>query len=361
MGPQAWAEAERYAITCHEYTGGVWSWKGLFRYYDYVLRELDAIQASGGIDYVIACETDNIPAPVWHRMTRRLRYKIYREEVDYYWGSRFRGYGLKDRVMRGVFDAIEGLLHTQCDLLFTLNRYAKARLAGWGVPDRKIVVTGLWRKDEYFVPDREAYKPTLLMNGLLTPDQVDRIRNKIVVSFYGFFYEHTHLPALLDVVPSYPDDLVLLLAGKGHHQTLVEQAASEHPNIVYLGWKDHADIQQLYRVTDIVYQPLDPRDNINWKYFGSTNKTFECIAAGCLFIGSDINERIDLNREAEFMVPIDFRRDVREQLHELFRAIIANPEQELRRRQRNARKLFERYNYDTHARVWRALFDPQPR
>src|SRR6185295_3285129 len=133
-----------------------------FDYYGYIVRELDAIRAGrGGIDYVIACDVDVILPCAWHRLTRGLRYKIFREESDYYGGSRARGHGLKDRFKRFVFDAIEAALHTQCDVIFTLNRHAKARIVSWGVPDRKVVVTGLWKKDEYFQPDHEAYKREL--------------------------------------------------------------------------------------------------------------------------------------------------------------------------------------------------------
>ena len=56
-------------------------------------------------------------------------------------------------------------------------------------------------------------------------------------------------------------------------------------------------MEEYYKATDIVYQPLNPRENINWRYFGSTNKLFESLASGSLFIGSAINERRDLNEQ----------------------------------------------------------------
>lgn len=356
MTPRGREEAERYAIGLHEFRNRPWGLRPLLDYYRFILDRLDAIQAQDGIDYAIGCDTDVLVPLVWHRATRRLRYKIYREEVDYYAGSRHRGRRLKDGLMRLAFDAVEAVLHTACDKVFTLNRHAAARLKAWGVPERKIVIAGLWKKDLWGGEDREANKTLLAQKGVLTAEQVERLRGKVVVSFYGLFYEFTHLKALLDAVANHPEHVALLLAGKGKDQPVVEDYARRHPNILFFGWRDEDELRDFYRVTDIVYQPLDPNDNINWKYFGSTNKTFESLAAGCLFIGSAINERVDLNREADFALLIDFRRDVREQIEELFRAIEADREV-LRRKQRNARLLFERYNHDAMVRVWRACFE----
>jgi hypothetical protein len=218
------------------------------------------------------------------------------------------------------------------------------------------VITGLWKKDDYYERDHEGYKTKLLEQGFLTGEQYERLRGKVVVSFCGMFYQHTHLLELLDVASRYPDSIAVILAGRGRDLPIVEDYARRFPNILYLGWKTEEDLKQLYRITDIVYQPLNPDENINWKYFGSTNKTFESIAAGTMFIGSAINERVDLNREAEWALLIDFRRDVREQIDGAFRAIAVD-RGVLERYQRNARTLFERYNHAAHARIWKALFE----
>jgi glycosyltransferase involved in cell wall biosynthesis len=280
--------------------------------------------------------------------------------MDYYGGSRAPGKGLGDRVRRFGFDLMEALLHTQCDVLITLNRYAKARLQTWGVPSRRIVVAGLWKPDEYFVGDREAYRCVLLEKGVLTPDQYERLRGRIVISFLGLFYRHTHVRELLDAAKDYPDDIAVILAGKGHDLPLVEARCARHANLVFLGWRNDEELRELGRVTDIMYQPLNPAENINWKYFGSTNKVFEALAAGCLFIGSAINERVDLNAEAEFAVQIDFGKDLGTQLHELFRSILADREV-LASRQRNARRLFRRYNHAAFVNLVRPWFVAPPR
>jgi len=356
IGPRGREEAERYRIACHEYQGGPWGMRELLRYFGYIMRELDSIQARGGLDVVVACDLDVLPAVVWHRLRRGLRYRIFRQEVDYYAGSRHRGMSPRARLGRWVYDTIEALFHTQCDMIFTLNRYAAARITSWGIPGRKVAVTGLWKKDEYFAEDHEAWKRTLLEQGVLTRDQLARLEGRIVISFLGFFYEFTHLRELLDVVANYPDRFALILAGRGQDQPLVEEFARRYPNILFLGWKDEDELKAIYKITDIVYQPLDPNENINWRYFGSTNKTFESLAAGCLFIGSAINERVDMNREAEFALLIDFSRDVRQQLEQLFEALLRD-RGELTRRQQNARRLFQRYNHAHHARIWRALLE----
>jgi hypothetical protein len=356
LSPKGREEAERYEITVHEYENPTWNLSQLVRYFGWIVRELDAIQAADGLDYVIACDTDVLPAIIWHRWMRGGRYRIYREEVDYYAGSRNRGMRTKERLMRGAYDAIEALLHTQCDIVFTLNRHAANRLRAWGVPERKLVIGGLWKKDEYFQPDREGYKRTLLERGVLTPDQYEHLKGRVVVSFCGLFYEFTHLKELLDSVAKFPNDVALILAGKGKDQPLVEDYCRRYPHMMFFGWKDEDEIKDFYRITDIVYQPLNPDENINWKYFGSTNKTFESLAAGCLFIGSAINERVDLNAQADFAVLLDFDRDLEAQLDELFRAIIADREV-LRRRQRNARLLYETYNHENFKRIWLPLFE----
>ena len=356
IGPAGWEEAERYALGCHAYAGGPWGMRELLRYFGYIMRELDAIHAAKGLDVVVACDTDVMPGIVWHRIRRGLKYRIFREEVDYYAGSRHRGKSLKARFMRWVYDSIEAILHTQADLIFTLNRYAAKRITAWGIRAGKVKVTGLWKADEFYAEDHEAWKVTLRDAGLLTPAQFEQLRGKVVISFLGFFYEFTHLRELLEAVEQFPNDFVLILAGRGQDQPIVEAFARRCPNIMFLGWKQETELQALYKITDIVYQPLNPEENINWRYFGSGNKTFEALAAGCMFIGSAINERVDLNHEAEYAIMIDFERDIRTQLEELFRAIVRD-RTELTRRQRNARKLYGRYNYHEHAKRWRAMVD----
>lgn len=349
--------ADRFRVTSHDFPNEPWGIRSLLRFHQFIERELDRIQAQDGLDVVVAADPDVLPAIVWHRLTRGLRYTIIRNEVDYYAGSRGPGTRLANRARRLALDVLEAILHAQCDYVITLNRHAARRLRMWGFPERKIVVGGLWKEDAYFAGDREAYKDVLLERGLLTPEQVERVRGRYVITFFGLFYAHTHIQELLDVARNYPDQFAVLLAGMGADLPVVHRYAAENPNLIFLGWRHEDDLKELNKIADIIYQPLDPRENVNWKYFGSTNKTFEALAAGCLFIGSSINERSDLNAEAEFQVPIDFDRDVRAQIDELFRAILADPEQALRRRQRNARKLFERCNHGTFVKVVRPIFE----
>jgi hypothetical protein len=213
LSPKGREEADRYEIAVHEYRNPTWNLSQLLRYFGYIVRELDAIQAAGGLDYVVAADPDVLPAIIWHRWTRGGRYRIYREEVDYYAGSRHHGRDLKETAMRVTFDAIEALLHTQCDIVFTLNRHAADRLKRWGVPERKLVIAGLWKKDDYFCADREAQKRTLLERGVLTPDQYERLKGRVVVSFCGLFYEFTHLRELLDSVAKFPNDVAIICVG----------------------------------------------------------------------------------------------------------------------------------------------------
>src|SRR5262249_43399530 len=152
----------------------------------------------------------------------------------------------------------------------------------------------------------------------------------------GFFYESTHLAELLKTVASRPNRVALLVAGRGHDQPLVAEYARHNSNVIFLGWLDEDEMRALYRSVDIGFQPLNPAENVNWRYFGSTNKLFESLAAGCLFVGSAINERVEMNREAEFAVEIDFRRDVSAQLGDLLDEVVSDPAR-LRRMQANAR------------------------
>jgi len=353
-----WARerADRYEVAVHEFPGGTWGASSLFRFQRFIVRELDRVHAEHGIHTVVATDPDVLPAIIWHRFARGLRYRIVRNEMDYYAGSRAPGRHLGNWIKRLMLDVLEAILHTQCDLVLTLNRYARERLLRWGVPERKVVVAGLWKPDEYFVGDREPYKRVLLEKRLLTQDQFERIQNRIVISFLGLFYRHTHLRELLDAAKDYPDDFAVILAGKGPDLPVVQEYCGRHRNLVFLGWRNDDELKEFSRITDIVYQPLNPDENANWRYFGSTNKTFEALAAGCLFIGSAINERVDLNAQAQFAAQIDFGKDLATQLHELFRAILADREV-LRRRQRNARRLFERYNHAAFVRLIRPLFD----
>ncbi len=357
-----WARerVQRYRISLYEFTGVAWGLSGLLRYYGRIVEELDRIQAKRGVDFVVAADPDVLPAIIWHRFTRRLRYRIIRNEVDYYAGSRAPGRGWPAPARRLGFDLLEATLHTQCDSIITLNRYAKARLVRWGVPASRIVVAGLWKPDEYFAGDREAYKQILLEKGLFTANQVAHLRGRIVISFLGLFYRGTHLRELLEAAKDFPNELAVILAGKGHELPVVEKYTTRYPNLLFLGWRNDDDLRQFARITDIMYQPLNPDDNINWKYFGSTNKMFEAIAAGCMFIGSANNERADLNAEADFAVPLDFGKDLVPQLHELFQSVLAD-RGVLEAKQRNARRLFERYNHAAAVDLVRPLFCSPPR
>jgi glycosyltransferase involved in cell wall biosynthesis len=359
MSPLVMQEAERFRIGVHEYRNERWGLLPLFDFYRHVVRSLDGIPASQ-LGWVVAADTDVLIPVLWHRLVRGRRYRVIREEVDYYAGSRNRGRGAGDAFRRLVFDALEALLHTQCDTVITLNRHAGARLRAWGVPESRLRIGGLWMKDEYMSDDREAAKAVLRDASVLTAEQYERVRGRRVISFYGLFYQHTHLRELFEAVARFPDDFVVVCVGRGFDQPVVEEYARRTPNVLYLGWRDLDEIKRLYTMTDIVYQPLDAAENINWKYFGSTNKTFESLAAGCMLIGSAINERIDLQAQARHSFQIDFGRDVTQQLVEEFGRLKAEPGR-LREYQRNARTLFERYNHDAFTRVWLPLFDePKP-
>jgi len=356
--PEGRDEARRYAIGVHEYAPrGPWGLKELLRFHAYIVLELDAVQAGHGLDIVVGCDVDVLPAIVWHRLSRGLRYRIFREEVDWYAGCRAPLGTTPARVKRLVFDAVEAFLHSQCDAIFTLNDYAARRLERWGTSPKKITVTGLWKADEFAGDDHEAWKRRLRDDGLLTPAQYDVVKDRIVVSFLGIMYPGTHMRPLLEAVAKFPDTFALIAAGRGDELPVVEEYARTHSNILYLGWIGQDVLKALYRITDVVYQPLDPNDNVNWKYFGSGNKMFEALAAGCMFIGSAINERVDMNREAEYAAMVDFAHPIEPQVEAIFRAIEAD-RGELTRRQANARRLYEsRYNYANHARIWRALVE----
>ncbi len=286
MSPLVLQEAERFRIGVHEYRNERWGLGPLFDFYRHVVESLDRIAANGNLGWVVAGDTDVLIPIVWHRLTSGRRYRVIREEVDYYAGSRNRGRGLVDGFKRLVFDALEAVLHSQCDIVITLYRYAAARLLAWGVPERKLRVGGLWMKDEYMSGDREGAKETLRADGVLTQEQYERVRGRRVISFYGLFYQHTHLRELFEAVQRFPDDFAVVCVGRGFDQPVVEEYAGRAPNVLFLGWRDLDEIKRLYTMTDIVYQPLDAAENINWKYFGSTNKTFESLAAGCMLIGS---------------------------------------------------------------------------
>ena len=216
LSPEGLREAEEYGIGLHEFPFRPWGFGTLFgEFYPYVFRTLDRIHAAQRLDHVVCCDTDVMLPVILHRAIRGLRYQIVRHEADYYSGSRWRSDGLVDRFARWFVDGFEALMHWQCDHVLTLNRHAAARIRAWGVPGRKLVIGGLWKKDEYWSGDREGSKKVLLEKGLLTPEQYERVRGKVVASFYGFFYEFTHIRELLDVIAEFPDHFVLLTAGRG--------------------------------------------------------------------------------------------------------------------------------------------------
>src|SRR5262249_14989446 len=160
-------------------------------------------------------------------------------------------------------------------------------------PSRRVRIIGLWKPDDYYGGDKEEQKADLLNKGAITPEQYAQLRGRIVLAYFGFFYESTHLAELLKTVASRPNRVALLVAGRGHDQPLVAEYARHNSNVIFLGWLDEDEMRALYRSVDIVYQPLNPADNVNWRYFGSTNKLFESLAAGCVFVGSAINERVE--------------------------------------------------------------------
>jgi hypothetical protein len=181
MSPLVMQEAERFRIGVHEYRNERWGLLPLFDFYRHVVRSLDGIPASQ-LGWVVAADTDVLIPVLWHRLVRGRRYRVIREEVDYYAGSRNRGRGAGDAFRRLVFDALEALLHTQCDTVITLNRHAGARLRAWGVPESRLRIGGLWMKDEYMSDDREAAKAVLRDASVLTAEQYERVRGRRVIS-----------------------------------------------------------------------------------------------------------------------------------------------------------------------------------
>lgn len=349
-------EARRLGLTLHEFPNRPWNLRSLIAYFSWFGGTLDRIHVASGIDVVLGADTDVLPGLVWHRMRRGLRYRIFRHEVDYYAGSRHTGKTLRARFMRWLYDLIEAGLHLAIDKVLTLNRHSAARLRAWGLPARKIAISGLWKKDLYWTGDREGAKDGLLAAGLVTPERHALLKGKVVVFFCGFFYPGTHVRELMDAVVDFPAQVVLIAAGRGQETPIVEDYARRHANIVFLGWIDEDDFLAWYQATDIVYQPLNPEVNPNWKYFGSTNKTFESIASGSLFIGSAINERVDLRNEEDWAEFIDFRRDISTQMRAVFRRILDDPAY-LPAKQAAARRLFARYHHGRVAEDWRRLVD----
>src|SRR5262245_42801598 len=247
IGARGREEAVRLGMRCYEYAGEEWGPSALWRYYGHVLGALDAIHATARIDMVVACDLDVLPVIVWHRLRRRMRYAIARQEVDYYSGSRYRGRRIRERLTRLTIDAFEALLHRECDVILTLNHDSARRLRAWGTPSRRVRIIGLWKPDDYYGGDKEEQKADLLNKGAITPEQYAQLRGRIVLAYFGFFYESTHLAELLKTVASRPNRVALLVAGRGHDQPLVAEYARHNSNVIFLGWLDEDEMRALYR------------------------------------------------------------------------------------------------------------------
>ncbi|WP_439136216.1 TIGR04063 family PEP-CTERM/XrtA system glycosyltransferase [Pseudomaricurvus sp.] len=137
------------------------------------------------------------------------------------------------------------------------------------------------------------------------PDQLIQkyeLQNKVVLGFFGSFYEYEGLTFLLDAMPSIIHQnptVKLLLVGGGPQETVIKakvEALRLEEHVLILGRVPHDTIQDFYNAVDIMVYPRMP---MRLTDLVTPLKPLEAMAQGKLVVASDVGGHKELIADKE--------------------------------------------------------------
>jgi hypothetical protein len=306
------------------------------------------------IDFLVSSNSYCLFLPslfkIFFKKTKYIRY-----EVDYESSMRFKKNTKFQNILRKIYDKfIEKFVHKKCYKIITLNKYSKKRIIDSGIHKDKIEIIGLWKEDKYFTNIKEKYKKTLLKKNIISKEIFNKIKNKKVILSIGLISKERYILEMVELVKNFKE-YTFIIGGIGDEQIITELKikTKKYKNIIFLNFIKPNLIGEYTKISEIIYQVLN-KNNLNNKYFMSTNKLFESIAGGCLFISTKNNEVEEINKKysfCEFVNIKNFQRDINFILKKY-----EKNEKLLKIKQLNARKNFKEYNSQIARKNFKKLF-----
>jgi len=208
---------------------------------------------------------------------------------------------------------------------------------------RRVEVVGSWKRLEEFA---------LAESKLTAPRERFGLQNyRLVISCIATLYPVRDIPQLLEAVAESPD-VALLIGGSGELEKDVIAASKAHPNIIWLGWVNGADVPLYTVLSDVVYNCIAPGE---YDYYLMPNKLFDAMAAGkAMIVRRGVGEMAEVVANEDFGILLD---DVTPETLKTAFEQLQNPDV-LRRLQANSSRAGrERYNWSVAEKRLAALFE----
>ena len=222
----------------------------------------------------------------------------------------------------------ENFLLRRIDLLITVGEILKEHFEKRGVQHSCVV--GNWKDpDEFKFPQEvleEERQRLHILNG------------QLVISFIANLGKERQLEQLVEVVKDTPQ-ITLIVGGKGPSGGIVEDAAHQYSNIIYLGYVHPSKVPLYTAISDIIFYGFDPL-NPNSK-FSAPNKLFEALAAGKAVLTGDFGEigRIVKDTECGLIIKKFTKEEIKKNLSNL------SPEILHRLKVNSKKNALEKYNW----------------
>jgi glycosyltransferase involved in cell wall biosynthesis len=222
----------------------------------------------------------------------------------------------------------ENFLLRRIDLLITVGEILKENFEKRGVQHSCVV--GNWKDPGEFKFPQEVLEEE--------KQRLHILNGKLVISFIANLGKERQVEQLVEAVKGTPE-ITLVVGGKGPSEGIVEDAAGQHPNIIYLGYVNPSKVPFYTALSDIIFYGFDP-SNPNAKY-SAPNKLFEALAAGKAVLTGGFGEigRIVKDTECGLIIKKFTREEIRKNLSTL------KPEIVSRFKENSKKNSLEKYNW----------------
>jgi len=171
----------------------------------------------------------------------------------------------------------ENFLLRRIDLLITVGEILEEDFERRGV--RSSCVVGNWKDPNEFKFSQEVLEQER--------QRLHILNGQLVISFIANLGKERQIEQLVGAVKDMPK-IILIVGGEGPSRGVVEDAAHEYSNIIYLGYVHPSKVPLYTALSDIIFYGFDP-SNPNSK-FSAPNKLFEALAAGKAIMTGDFGE-----------------------------------------------------------------------